>query len=382
MRVLIDYRPALRSRSGVGEYTHQLAAALLERAETSPGAAGLELTLFSSSWKDRFTPARELARAATVDLRIPVTALNAAWHRLGWPPAETLTGHALDVCHSMHPLLMPARRAAQVITIYDLDFLVHPERTRREIRRDYPALVRAHASRADHVIVISRFTASEVERQLGVPPERISICYPGAPEWRPRAAPPADGYLLFFGTLEPRKNIGTLLDAYAQLLERADGGRERVPELVLAGGASPDASGWLERIARPPLAGRVRHLGYVSPDRRREVYDGARALVQPSFNEGFGMPVVEAMAAGVPVVAADRGALPEVVGDAGVLVNPEDPASLANGLDRMLRESGLAETCADRGVARAQRFRWTEAAQGVYEAYRQAIARRVQRRSA
>ena len=163
-----------------------------------------------------------------IDRRVPVGLLNLAWHRLGWPPAETLTGGAFDVTHSLHPLLLPSRAAAQVITIHDLNFLTHPERTRAEIRRDYPALARAHAHRADRIIVPSQFTAGEVERRLGVPADRISVCSPGAPDWTPRDAAPDGGYVLFFGTLEPRKNVGGLLDAYETLLlARAPGGRCR-----------------------------------------------------------------------------------------------------------------------------------------------------------
>src|SRR5207253_1265456 len=104
--------------------------------------------------------------------------------------------------------------AAHVVTICDLNFLTNPERTSAEIRRDYPALARSHAHHADRVIVISHYTAAEVERRLGVAAERISVCVPGAPDWTPRTSPPSeDGYVLFLGTLEPRKNVGTLLDA-------------------------------------------------------------------------------------------------------------------------------------------------------------------------
>src|SRR5262249_57957810 len=132
-RVLIDYRPALRERSGVGEYTHELARALRAAGPPDDPQRAIELTLFSSSWKDRFAPASELARATTIDRRVPVSVLNLAWHRLGWPPIETIAGRTFDVAHSSHPLLMPSRTAAQVITIHDLDFLTHPERTRAEI---------------------------------------------------------------------------------------------------------------------------------------------------------------------------------------------------------------------------------------------------------
>jgi len=380
VRVLIDYRPALRERSGVGEYTHELAKALLASFAPANGVRPLELTLFSSSWKDRFAPDGALAGAAAIDRRVPVGVLNFAWHRLEWPTAETIAGGAFDVAHSSHPLLMPARRAAQVITIHDLNFLSHPERTRAEIRRDYAALVRAHAGRADAIIVSSSFTAGEVERQLGVERARIAICPAGAPAWAPRTAPPRDGYVLFLGTLEPRKNVGGLLDAYERLIagERA-GATSRVPDLVVAGRLTDAAARWLDRIARPPLAGRIRYVGYVEPSRRRELYAGARLLVQPSFEEGFGMTVLEAMSLGVPVVAARRGSLPEVVGDAGPLVDPESADDIAAAIRRSVSDDAFAAECAAKGLARAAAFTWTTTAHRVYEAYQQAMARRARR---
>jgi glycosyltransferase involved in cell wall biosynthesis len=386
VRVLIDYRPALRSRSGAGEYTHQLATALLSAHGAADGDDAFDLTIFSSSWKDRLVPAPELRGATVVDRRVPVRLLNLAWHRLGWPPVEMLAGRDIDVAHSSHPLLMPARHAAQVITIHDLDFLAHPDRTRAEVRRDYPALVRAHARRAGRILVPSRFTAGEVQRQLGVPAQRVAICPPGAPAWTPRARAPQEGYILFFSTLEPRKNVAGLLDAYERLLDRlaSEAGRgvadrAAVPDLILAGKTTDHARPWLERIARRPLAGHVRHIGYVEPDDRAALYAGARLLVIPSFDEGFGIPALEAMACGVPVVAADRGALPEVVGEAGTLVNPDDPADIAAGMARMLADTAYADACAAKGIERARQFSWERTARLVYDVYRDAVADRVRR---
>jgi len=369
VRVLIDYRPALRQRSGVGEYTHQLVKALLG---TFPKAV-LELTVFSSSWKDRLDIEQtDLAGVTAIDSRVPVRLLNMAWHRLGWPSAEGLTGCSFAVTHSLHPLILPSRAAAQIITIHDLDFLSHPERTHAEIRRDYPPLVRDHAHRADRILVPSQFTAGEVTRQLGVAAEKISVCSPGAPNWMPRATPPTDGYVLFLGTLEPRKNVGALLDAYERLSLR----RYPLPRLVLAGKATDESRLWLERIARPPLDGAVRHIGYVEPASRRELYEGARLLVQPSFEEGFGLPVLEAMTVGVPVVAANRGALPEVVADAGMLVDPDKADEVAAGIDRMLTGEAYAATCAAKGVERARHYQWGTTARRVYEAYQLAVEHR------
>jgi len=396
VRVLIDYRPALRERSGAGEYTHQLTKALVATGDD-------DLTIFSSSWKDRLALNGDLAGVATVDRRIPVRLLNLLWHRLEWPPIEALSARRFDVVHSSHPLLMPSREAAQVITIHDLNFLAHPERTRAEIRRDYPRLAHSHAQRADAIIVPSAFTAGEVERTLGVPADRIAVCPHGAPDWAPRTSPPSEGYVLFFSTLEPRKNVGGLLDAYERLLlgpakaghyvpperseQRERSGQQHVvsgfsrtlPELVLAGKATDEAAPWLERITRPPLKGFVRHIGYVEPADRRALYDGARLLVMPSFEEGFGIPVLEAMSAGVPVVAADRGSLPEVLGGAGVLVNPDRPEEIAAGIARLLEDRAHAAECFSRGIARAREFRWARTVQRVRAAYEHAIARRRQR---
>ncbi len=377
MRVLIDYRAALRERTGVGEYTHQLARALLAAA-SAPTGRPLDLTIFSSSSRDRLHADAGLAGAHLVDRQIPVRLLNLAWHRLGWPPAEMLAGGAFDVAHSLHPLLLPTRSAAQVVTIHDLNFLLHPERTRAEVRRDYPALARDHAHRADRVIVVSHFTASEAQRLLELPPDRISVCPPGGPSWTARSVQPKDGYVLFFGTLEPRKNLGALLDAYEMLAGR----RASLPRLVLAGKATEQSAPWLERLGRAPLKNLVTHLGYIAPAEREALYAGARLLVQPSFEEGFGLPVLEAMTAGVPVVAANAGALPEVGGNAVLLASPTDPSSFASAIERLLDDDQCVETCVTAGIARAASFSWAHTARTTLDAYEQAMTRRTATRGA
>src|SRR5437762_6450323 len=164
----MDYRAALRERSGVGEYAHQVARALL----VAFGRDQLVLTLFSSSWKDRLRLPADVSGTIGVDRRVPVSVLNLAWHRLGWPSVEVLARGSFDVAHSLHPLLMPTRSAAQVVTIHDLNFLDHPDRTRAEIKRDYNALAALHARRADAVIVPSRFTGSQVEQRFQLPGDR------------------------------------------------------------------------------------------------------------------------------------------------------------------------------------------------------------------
>jgi alpha-1,3-rhamnosyl/mannosyltransferase len=181
---------------------------------------------------------------------------------------------------------------------------------------------------------------------------------------------PGGRYILFLGTLEPRKNIGGLLEAYGALLEED----RAVPPLLLAGRTTPAAAGWLETMARPPLSGRVEHRGYVAPDARQGLLAGARLLVLPSFDEGFGLPVLEAMSLGIPVVASRRGAVPEVAGDAALLVDPEDARGIALAMARVLDEPGLARELGEKGVERAAAFSWTRTAALTREAYERALA--------
>jgi len=366
LRILIDYRPALRQRTGVGQYVHELASAV--QAQLPPSDT---LVLFSSSWKDRL-PRGMVPGAAQIDWPIPVQALDLAWHRFEWPPVETLAGE-VDIAHSTHPLLMPARHAVRVITIYDLDFLDHPERTRAEIRRDYPVLAARHARRADLIVVISDHTARMVGTRFGVGEDRIVICRPGAPAWPPRDEPTTTGPILFVGTIEPRKNLPALFSAY----ERVVHAHPDAPRLVLAGKTVEQSPTILDALkSRPALSGRVRQLGYVTDDERLALYRDASILVLPSLEEGFGMTAVEAMQVGVPVIASNRGALPEVVGDAGILIDPTDDEQISKAIADVLMDSGRRRAYAEAGRRRAGQFTWSASAERLVKAYREAVMRR------
>lgn len=368
VRVLVDYRPALRQRTGVGAYIHDLVCAYSARYSDP-------VTVFTSSWKDRPQPGLgQQLRVNVVDRRIPVGALNYLWHRLEWPPVEAVAG-GFDVVHAAHPLLIPSRRAAQIITIHDLYFLDAPEHTRAEIRRDYPAMAGAHARRAHAIVTSTDSTRRLVIDRLGVAADRIYVCRPGTPVWRAlggRPNLPRDGYILFLGTLEPRKNIGTLLDAYERLVARVPD----APRLVLAGSATAEANEWLARIARPPLAGRVEHRGYVEQENKESLYAGARAVVVPSWDEGFGLVALEAMSAGVPVIASNRGSLPETVGGGGTLCDPADADGFAAALQHLIADQGWAEAQAAAGLRQAETFKWDAAAATLRQAYVDAVTRR------
>ena len=363
MDILIDYRPALRQRTGVGEYVHGLASALAARLGPEDS-----IKLFSSSWKDRL-PTAVVPGTSQIDARIPVQLLNLGWHRLEWPPVEWVA-RRVDVVHSLHPLLIPSRGAAQVVTIHDLYFLDRPEETAAEIRRDYPALAEKHARRADGVVVNSKHTGQEVSRRFGIESDRITVCYPGRPDWSPRREPATTGPILFVGTAEPRKNLARLFNAYASLVARST----TAPNLVIAGNL-PSGENLLGH-AHERLKPRVRLTGYVSDDERQRLYREASVLVLPSLAEGFGITALEAMTVGVPVVASNRGALPEVVGDSGVLVDPESAPDLSAALERVLTDPGMRRLMAERGLERARQFSWTDSADRLYDAYRAAHRRR------
>jgi glycosyltransferase involved in cell wall biosynthesis len=372
MRILVDYRPALRTRTGVGEYMRQLVRAYTATHDD-------ELAIFTSSWKDRPAPGvgAEL-RATVIDRKVPVAALNFLWHRLEWPPVEMLSG-PVDVVHAAHPLLIPSRRAAQVVTIHDLFFLDHPERVSAEIKRDYPALTPAHARRADAIVTPSAYTQRLVVERLGVPEDRVYVCPPGAPTWKTLGrAPnvPKGGYMLMLGTLEPRKNLGIVLDTFARLAEFMS-----EPRLIIAGRATPEAAEWLARIAQPPLSGCIEYIGYVPDEKREELLAGARALLLPSLDEGFGLAALEAMSAGVAVVASDRGALPEVIGRGGMLLPPHDIFVWSDVIDRLAKKDDLVSGLASAGLERAKAFTWPGTAARLGQAYRDAVARRAARAS-
>jgi glycosyltransferase involved in cell wall biosynthesis len=371
VRILVDYRPALRERTGVGEFVHELVKALAQQMKRDRND---QVAIFTSSWKDRpaSSLASEMRSVRIVDVRIPVRALLWGWNRLEWPPVEWFAG-VHDVVHSQSPLLIPATKAAQVVTIHDLDFLRHPDQMSAEIRRDYPALARSHAARAHGVIVSSNYAAGEVIRELQLDPSRVHVCPPGRPAWadevcRRRSELGIRGkHILFMGTLSLRKNVGTLLEAYARLCtENVD-----TPPLVLAGHRTPASALWEKRTEQPPLKGRVTITGYVDSARKIDLYADAMMLVLPSFEEGFGLPVLEAMACGVPVIVSNRGSLPEVAGAAAEPIDPDDAEGFARAMASLV--SGDARAAIERGLAQAAKYSWPSCATAARDAYQSAI---------
>jgi glycosyltransferase involved in cell wall biosynthesis len=364
----LDVRPTLSRPTGVGTYVLGLAEALPLLAPDD------RFHYFSASVKERY-PARPWPpNVRLVDRRLPVRGLNAAWNRLAWPSLDRLVGTALDLVHSPTPLLIPSRKGKRVVTVHDLFFLKHPDMVEGEVRRDYVALVRDHVRRADGVLCVSEYTASEVRRLLEVPEEKIAVTPHGVDPFY-RTVPTDEqvdealrrlrlprGALLYVGSGEKRKNLVTLVMAYLTLARR-----RRLPPLVLAGPGSDWAQGG-SRVGPQILA-----TGYLDKPDVRALMAASALLVLPSLEEGFGLPVVEAMAAGLPVVCSAGSALAEVAGDAACLVDARDPNGLAHTLERVLEDRALAQDLRRRGLERSLRFDWNDTAARTLAFYRRVL---------
>lgn len=333
MRIVFDVSPLALPRTGIGNYHRGSLTGLVEAA-----GGEHEVVAFAPTGPRglRAIPAALDGVAAERRLLfLPLArAWRTAWSRAGWPPLERVVGR-FDVFHFSDWMYPPQRGGVRSTTIHDLIPLrfpdwVHPT-TRRLHGRKY-----ANAARTcDLVFVNSAFTAGEVQGVLGVPPEKIRVAPPGIdPVFRPegRRAERPGPYALALGAGEPRKNLGVVREACARL----DG-----IELV-----TPD--------------------GYVSDEELAALYRGAAVFAYPSRYEGFGMPIVEAMACGTPVVASSHPSLDEASGDAALRADPGSPEELAAAVERAL---GERDALVARGLAHARAFTWARTGRVFLDAF-------------
>jgi len=354
---------------GIGTYVRELVPAL--KAEDP----ALGLTPFHCRFEGPGPDPAWLAGRPTLEIPAPISTLYPRWDLLGRPSLPS-TFDGFDVLHVTNPAgIAPAREGcALVVTVHDLAVERHPERFPAKWRLLYRAGVRAAARRADAILTPSAATAADLLEYTSVEAEKVHVtplaaALPASPrdpqEVLARLGITAP-YLLFVGTLEPRKNVVPLVRAYRQIAHDLPHG------LVLAG---PD--GWhvedLNAELRRKGPGSIVRTGRVEAEDLDALYRAASAFVYPSTYEGFGLPVLEAMARGVPVVTSEAPALLEVTGDAALKVEADDVAGLADALARLLSNDGLAADLGARGRTRAAAFTWAATARATLEAYRRAI---------
>jgi glycosyltransferase involved in cell wall biosynthesis len=304
-------------------------------------------------------------------------------HRLErWTlPVELLaSGKRLDLLHSIDHVAPAWGPWRTVVTLHDLAFLLYPE-THTPASRGYYAAAGESARRAARVIAVSQRTASDAVRLLGVDPARMRVIHNAADPrfFRPHSSDEVarlserlrfdlrKPYILFVGTLEPRKNVPLLFEALARLRRHVD------LHLLVVGGR-----GWLDRsiqtaYARSGVGDAARFLGWLDQSDLAVLYGHAGVFALPSVYEGFGLPVLEAMACGAPVVCSNAGPLPEVAGDAAVVLAPDDAGTWAEAIGRVLSDASLAAELRARGARRAREFSWDKAARVTREVYREAL---------
>jgi glycosyltransferase involved in cell wall biosynthesis len=360
MKICIDMRPALSQPTGVGTYLQNLVQALSEIDQQN------EYFLFSSSWKERYQPVQYPSHFKIEDRRWPVRLLNFGWNHLSFPSIEFILGTSVHVAHSPTPLLIPSRKARKVTTVHDLYFYTHPEHTIREMQQDYPKLVKKHCLRSDAVIAVSDHTKKELIEVLEVPSSRIYTIKHGIdPFFLERATDMQKietlekftipgPYLLFVGTREPRKNLALLLQAFQHVGEDVF--------LVIAG-----SQGWgLEQLNFPK---RVLLTGYLSKDDLRALYQQAAAVIVPSIEEGFGLPLLEGMASEVPLIASRIPAFQEVCNDSCLYFDPQNEKELGQQIQLVLHGNGIRGDLIAKGRERVKKFSWKETARKTLDLY-------------
>ncbi|MDD8027459.1 MAG: glycosyltransferase family 1 protein [Acidobacteriota bacterium] len=377
MRIGFDLRPFLKEETGVGVYLKNL---LFELARIDRED---EFVLFSASWKDRFPAAKipPFARARFLDKKWPVRAVNFLWQDLGRPRLDALAGVRLDLTHSATPLPLPTR-GRTVVTVCDLFFMENPAKADREARRKFLGKTAGALRRADGVLTISDFSRRGILDRFGLPAEKVKTTYLGlSPAFRAPAEPARAGalrrelrlpgpFLLFVGATEPRKNLPRLIDAMRILSDRG-----RPTPLVIAGRPGGDQEAVQAAIRDHGLESLVRMAGYRSDEDVRALYDAATALVFPSLGEGFGLPLLEAMACGLPAAVSGVSALPEIGGGAALYFDPTDAEAMAAAIQTLLDDEGLRRDLRGKGLRRAADFTWTKTAAGTLDFYRQVAGR-------
>jgi len=309
---------------------------------------------------------------------IPDRALTVMWHRLSIPvPVDLLTGR-VDVFHSPNFVLAPVWRAATVLTVHDLAFLMRPECADTKLRDYLEKTVPRSVTRANFILADSENTRDDLICLLGVPPAKVEVV-PGGVD--PGFAPVLDPdvldqmrqrvsggarFILSVGVIEPRKNLVRLIEAFEMLKTRVD-----LPhKLVLAG-----KRGWLSdpiyrRAQSSPLASEILFPGYIQDVDLPALYSAADLFAFPSLYEGFGLPPLEAMACGTPVVASNSSSLPEVVGEAALSVEAESTEELAAAMAKPFEDSELRDRMVAAGLEQSRHYTWRSAAEKMLAVYR------------
>ena len=374
MRVALDAIPLVAAKTGIGHYTDALAEALA-RIHTDH-----QYTLLSPF--DFPFPVTAATPSNLSKVFLPVRSVFRRWWLVGLP--ALLQVSPFDLFHGTNYCIPVFAPCPTVVTVHDLSLFrrsqTHEDDNVRRGKRRIPLMIR----RASMIIAPSEWTRGEVIEHFGIDPQRVRVIQEGARrEMKPLPASESEGvlrrhaidgpYLLYVGTIEPRKNLPVLLRAYDELLRTTP----HRPRLVLCGG-----NGWkydevYRLVEELKLGEMVRFLGYVADEDLPALYSAAECFLYPSVYEGFGLPPLEAMACGTPVITSNASSLPEVVGEGGLMHDPEDVRALTIGMARVLGEADLRRHLREVGQSRAELFSWDRAARETQALYDEVFVARL-----
>ncbi len=372
MRVAIDYTPAYEQGGGIGRYVRELVAALARvDAET-------DYRLFVSGARRRDLSPPPGSNFQWTPTPISPLWLARLWHRARVPlPVEAFTGR-IDLYHATDFVLPPTLPDTRtLLTVHDLSFARVPESASPSLRAYLDRVVPRSVARADHVLADSQATKDDLIALFGVSPDKITVLLSGVDSRFRRVDDPATQarvrekyaiggrpYIFAVGTVQPRKNYSRLIEAVAGLRDKGHD-----VDLVIAGG-----KGWLEdpiyaAIRDHGMSDHVHMIGFADDADLPALYSAARCLAFPSLYEGFGLPILEAMACGTPVVTSNVSSLPEVAGDAALLIDPYDLDALTDALERLVNDEELRSQLGLRGTRHVHFFRWERAAMKLKNIY-------------
>jgi glycosyltransferase involved in cell wall biosynthesis len=364
MRLGFDLRPFLREETGVGTYLRNLLFQLAEIDRTN------EYFLFSSSWRDRFpadkVPPFEHRRFH--DYRLPVRALNSLWQKRRFPKLDSFFRTELDLTHSATPLILPTR-GKKVITVHDTFFMDFPDLAGEEAGKAFFRLAAGSFRDADGIVTPSTATAVEIISRFTIEEKKVKIIPHGLDKRFLEDVPAAElkatrkrcnlppSFLLYVGAQVPRKNLVRFVEALK--IVHLHGLQI---SLVLAGPPGEDSGAIRAKAESLGIGHWVMSTGYLEDSDIRNTYRLATAFVMPSLCEGFGMPLIEAMASGVPIAASQASAIPEVCRDAAVYFQPGSAESMAEKVVSVIEDDNLRKRLIARGKERARDFSWQRAA--------------------
>ncbi len=397
LRIAFHRTPALRPRTGVGHYTADLLDAMTQLApdvEVSGLPSGLMANAYR--WAHPLLMSKKKAVPAAVGAAPKANRIKSMIHggyqiaqqAFFWNLSRQLTASRFDIYHEPNFPMLPTDLPT-VLTLYDLSLILmphhHPAERVAAFERQLPQALK----QTSHIVTISNFVRAEIIRVLGWPAERVTCTYLGVrPTLKPAPASEAQKslralglppqYLLYVGTLEPRKNLLMLMNAYCRLPAAL---RESCP-LLLVGGWGWNIREMAEYFESHARHHGVMHLGYLPEEHLCALYNGARALVYPSIYEGFGLPPLEMMACGGPVLASTAGALKELFGDKAHLIDAADDEGWTNALARIIRDDDWRRHLQKDVLIHAGRFTWRRCAEETLGVYRQVVGGQEQRRAA